>query len=33
VDLEGGTYQALVKRRMEENERAFTVAVEKGEQT
>ncbi|KIK34716.1 hypothetical protein CY34DRAFT_97456, partial [Suillus luteus UH-Slu-Lm8-n1] len=33
ADLEGGTYQALVRRRMEENERAFAVAVEKGEQT
>lgn len=31
ADLEGGTYQALVRRRMEENERAFAVAVEKGE--
>ncbi|KAG1740396.1 NUDIX hydrolase domain-like protein, partial [Suillus occidentalis] len=33
ADLEGGSYQALVRRRMEENERAFAVAVEKGEQT
>jgi hypothetical protein len=31
--LEGETYQALVRRRIEENERAFAVAVEEGEQT
>lgn len=33
ADLEGETYQALVRRRMEENERGFAVAVEDGEQT
>lgn len=32
ADLEGETYRALVRRRMEENERAFAVAVEKDEQ-
>ncbi|KAG1821529.1 NUDIX hydrolase domain-like protein [Suillus subaureus] len=32
TDLEGETYRALVRRRMEENERAFAVAVEEGEQ-
>lgn len=33
TNLEGETYQALVRRRMEENERAFAVVVEEGEQT
>ncbi|KAG1905338.1 NUDIX hydrolase domain-like protein [Suillus fuscotomentosus] len=33
TNLEGETYQALVRRRMEENERAFAVAVEEGGQT
>lgn len=32
ANLEGETYQALVRRRMEENERAFAVAVEESEQ-
>ncbi|KAG2146062.1 NUDIX hydrolase domain-like protein, partial [Suillus bovinus] len=30
---EGGAYQALVRRRVEENERAFEIAVEEGKQT
>ncbi|KAG2030434.1 NUDIX hydrolase domain-like protein [Suillus americanus] len=31
ADLEGETYRALVRSRMEENEKAFMVAVEEGE--
>ncbi|KAG2060781.1 hypothetical protein BDR06DRAFT_871606 [Suillus hirtellus] len=33
TNSEGETYQALVRRRMEENERAFAVAVKEGGQT